>query len=681
MPSPVIKPEPTDAQAPERRPLPGSHRQKLPALLVTADDSLWTQIAAAGASWAPQQIDSIDELIATIPSGQRGVVLWDARGNEACAAALSRIQLHSGRLVVVALDTAESAARWAGPVEQRQVIAHVTLPIAAERLVEALGRAREEIDARVALLGDAAAGAPAAPGGKKLPWPVMAIAGILVLAAAAWVFLRHPESNRPEPVKAAVTTERAVEPEVAGTSTDEKVDALIERAQRAMLDRHYLDPADGSALSLYREALVLDPSRGEAAQGLRRLAEVLYARAQSALDERKFDIALQALETARSIDPQDPRLTAFDERIASLRAELGPAQIQAVINAQNFDRAAQLIDEASRARVIGTAKLNQLREELRRRREEVDAERLSTLAGARLQQDRLFEPHSDSAAFYLSEARRLGVVSPALQSLAQEFVKHALPAAHGAIEQRHFGDAERLLTEMRNVGAPAATLSALTRELNAARGQREKSDQPQFLDLARTRLAQGNVAEPENDSALYYVNLLRAADTQGPGTAQISGAVQAQLIERARAALDTADSAKADLALRQARTLGDSTDLDALSERLARAKSPVGGDAAARHGGLQEVSENALTRLKPLQPQYPRAALVREQEGWVEIAYTVAANGKVTDIKVLRSSPPGLFDNAAKDAVARLIYQPTLQDGNAVAVTTKIRVAFRLAAK
>ena len=67
---------------------------------------------------------------------------------------------------------------------------------------------------------------------------------------------------------------------------------------------------------------------------------------QSALDEKQFEAALQALETVRSIDPEDTRLPALDERIAKIRAELGPAEILAAINAQNFDRAAQLIDQA-----------------------------------------------------------------------------------------------------------------------------------------------------------------------------------------------------------------------------------------------------------------------------------------------------------------------------------------------
>src|ERR1019366_648265 len=140
------------------------------------------------------------------------------------------------------------------------------------------------------------------------------------------------------------------------------VDILIERAEQAMLDRHYIDPAEGSALVLYRGALNLDPSNGEARQGLTRLAQGLFARVQAALDQRKVDLALQALETARSISSDDARLAALDARIGAFRSELGPAQIQAAINAQNFDRATELIDEAARAKLLSSAKLAQLRD-------------------------------------------------------------------------------------------------------------------------------------------------------------------------------------------------------------------------------------------------------------------------------------------------------------------------------
>jgi TonB family protein len=686
VPTPASKLDPAAAHPPERSAPSPVKRQKLPVLLITSDDSLWPQISAIGDQYAPRQVDSVDDLIATTQAGQSAVVLWDARGQASAAAALSRIQMHSDRYVIVALDAPDNAAAWESPLSHRQIVAHLPLPIVVDNLIGALERAREEIDARVALLGDGSGATPHPPGDRpKVTGKSLAI-GMCVLGvcAAAFMLFRPHDSTvavavKPKPVEASAPQL----PQGATASADEKVDLLIERAQQAMLDRHYLDPAEGSALALYRSALLLDPSRGEASQGLQRLAEILFAKVQSALDERKFDVALQALETARSINPGDSRLAAFDERLATLRTELGPAQIQAALNAQNFDRATQLIDEAARARVLTGAKLNQLRDEVRRRREQFDSGRLVALIGARLQQDRLLDPHNDSAAFYLDEARQTGISSAALQAQNQEFIKRSMQAARSAIDQRRYGDADRYLTELRNCGAAAPVVAALQHDLTAARSQpaHEKSDQQQFLELARSRLAQGNVTEPENDSAFYYVNQLRAVDPQNFGLPQMSSAVQQKMIERAREALDAADLVKAEAVLRQAKSLGDSADLDALNGRLLEAKLKAAGGALGSPGNMQEVAENSLARLKPMQLKYPSRALERSIEGWVEISYTVTPKGKVVDVKALRADPVGVFEAAATDAVLRMSYKPVVKDGTPIAVTTKIRVAFRLAAK
>jgi protein TonB len=88
-----------------------------------------------------------------------------------------------------------------------------------------------------------------------------------------------------------------------------------------------------------------------------------------------------------------------------------------------------------------------------------------------------------------------------------------------------------------------------------------------------------------------------------------------------------------------------------------------------------------LTRTKQLKPQYPHQALAHNTEGWVEIGYTVTAAGKIADAQVLKASPAGVFDAAGLDAVNHMRYQPYVRDGKPVAVTTKIRVAFRLASE
>jgi TonB family protein len=659
-------------------------KAKLPVLLISGDDTLWPQIGAhVGGDLLLKQVDSIDELFTATASGQPAIVLWDARNQTDAAGVLSRLQLHSPRFAVVALDEAGGANAWTNPIALRQVVAHVAVPIPAADLTAALESAREEVNARIALLGDGSAaasapgspdaGSPAAPSGpRNIPWiPVSVIAGVLVAGVGAYLVLR-PSDTPVKPAPAASAEQAQQQPAKAPAGADEKVDLLIEKAGQAMVDRHFIDPADGSALTLYRNALVLDPNNGEAHQGLQRLAEILITRAQSALDERKFDVALQALESARSINPGDRRLSALDERIASLRAELGPAQIMATINAGNFDRAGQLIDEAARTKSLSAAKLAQLRDELRRRHQDSDAANFVKLIDTRLQQDKLVEPRNDSAAYYLTQARAAGASAAALQSQSQEIYKRLTQAEHAAIDQRRFADADRVLADLRTYGAPAATIASLQHDLSSARSQQAAAvpEQPQYLDLAQSRLAQGKLTEPDNDSALFYVNQLRATDPKNSGLARISSAVQAQILDQARAALDSAQPARAETLLQMAAGLGASADLAPLNQRLAQLKLTATGPP--------EVLEASLARAKAIELDYPTDALRRGVEGWVDVAYVVTAEGKVTTIKVLDSSPKKVFDTAATRALARTRYKPATQGGKSIAVSTKLRISFRL---
>lgn len=677
MPKTLRKEELTAAE-PAARPLPQAvKKQKLGVMLVTADDSLWPQIGAdLNAGLILKQLDSIDELISSVPSGQAGIVLWDARNHPDPAAVLSRLHLHSSRFAIVALDDATSGGAWTLPIQHRQLVAHVGLPIVDNVLSSALDSAHEEVNSRLALLGDGSAPPPAAPAAPKKPWLLPAvIGGVAVAALVAFMLARQGSTDVKSPPAAASAPGKAAPAPAAPAKqaeADEKIDALIEKAQQAMLDRHFIDPVAGSALSLYREVLIINPDNGEARQGLQRLSEILIARVQSALDDRKFDVALQFLETARSIDATDRRLSALDEKIANLRAELGPAQILAALNAQNFDRAAQLIDDAARTKALPAAKLAQLRDEVRRRRDDFEVARLLKLVDARMQQDHVIDPHNDSALYYLDQAKQAGASGPAMQGQTQELLKRLMQMGRSAIQQRSYGDADRILAEMHGMGAPAASITSLQRELTLARSQQtvQKPDLPQYLELAQSRLAQGKLTEPDNDNALFYVNQLRTTDPKNAALAQISGAVQGQILERARVALDAGDPEKSSALLQLAAGLGASPDLDALNDRIHQRKA--GG------GDVLQMPEQSLTRLNKLEVQYPARALQTGIEGWVEIAYTVGPDGSVTNVKVVNATPTRVFEASATRAVSHLRYQPVVQGGKAIPVGTQVRIVYRV---
>jgi protein TonB len=76
-------------------------------------------------------------------------------------------------------------------------------------------------------------------------------------------------------------------------------------------------------------------------------------------------------------------------------------------------------------------------------------------------------------------------------------------------------------------------------------------------------------------------------------------------------------------------------------------------------GDFPELDSNLVqANVAPVhrvQPQYPRRALARRLEGWVELVFEVDSRGQVQPetIRVVAAQPEGVFDRAARRAIAR----------------------------
>ena len=67
-------------------------------------------------------------------------------------------------------------------------------------------------------------------------------------------------------------------------------------------------------------------------------------------------------------------------------------------------------------------------------------------------------------------------------------------------------------------------------------------------------------------------------------------------------------------------------------------------------------------------PEYPEFAREQEIEGHVVVRFTITDSGGVRDVEVIEANPPRVFDVAARQAAARLRFQPRLVDSEPVAV-------------
>jgi protein TonB len=78
---------------------------------------------------------------------------------------------------------------------------------------------------------------------------------------------------------------------------------------------------------------------------------------------------------------------------------------------------------------------------------------------------------------------------------------------------------------------------------------------------------------------------------------------------------------------------------------------------------MQDRDVQPLVRINP---DYPPRAEAQGIEGWVKVQYTITGTGAVTDVKVVESEPPSVFDNAAVKAVSRWRYNPKVEGAVAV---------------
>ena len=91
-------------------------------------------------------------------------------------------------------------------------------------------------------------------------------------------------------------------------------------------------------------------------------------------------------------------------------------------------------------------------------------------------------------------------------------------------------------------------------------------------------------------------------------------------------------------------------------------------ESATDSGSLTAVPDGTLPIVK-VAPTYPDEAVREGIEGHVLLEFVVTESGAVRDPVVLEAEPPGVFDQAALDAVGKFKYKPKVVDGELVEIT------------
>jgi TonB family protein len=270
----------------------------------------------------------------------------------------------------------------------------------------------------------------------------------------------------------------------------------------------------------------------------------------------------------------------------------------------------------------------------------------------------------------VAQLRKVAGDSRRTVAATRELENAYLKRAREAGVARQAAEYERWLDEAREIGASAARISAVQREVRVATvAKATVSDADRNAKLLQERINDGRLLEPAQDSALFHLNALRASDAGAAAAA--AGVLSARLLERSRSSLAAGRLDDAERHVVAARQLGlNLQDVQAVESSIEAARVPALAAAV-------QVTADQLKRTRYVAPEYPRQALAKELSGDVRVKYTVGTDGRVKDAAVTASNPAGVFDEVALAAVRRWRFKPYEVDGQPVEAISGTVMVFR----
>jgi protein TonB len=736
----AASPSPARAQS---KPIAGpraspSSAPRVEFVAVSSDDSLLEQVGQAldGES-VIRQVDTVDAARDLIRATPCCVVLLEVPAQGNAAQLVKRLDAHSELTVIVVFAPTAETATVARAITATATFAVLPIPLEVAKTAAVLEGARDEAASRHTLLtqramaeaaataqpdpaahpapsdparGDTQAFAPAMPGprtargetaatdlavaepdklrgepprDRRKPLVIGALLALVAVGAGAtWYLTRDAKTESaasareettppavgvaPADVAAPAVTAPVATNDAETAIKSGAVEDLLDLARTAFSERRYTDPKAESALVYYRSVLAQEPDNGEAREGLARIVVVLDERLQAALNDDRYDDAALALAQLKLANADPARLKDAEGKVAA-------AQIATAIDRDNPERAAALLRQAETSRALKGDQVARLRADIERQQADTRVKRLIGEIDTRIRDGRLVEPANDSAKYYVGQLRKLPNGAQAGNSQQRVLENAVLDQARAAGVRKQNDELERWLGEARKLGVSSSRITAVRREARptAAAAPAAASDVGRLAALVQTRINEGRLLEPAQDSALYQLGQLRTVDVAGTQYSTSARALSDRLLERGHGAVGERKPDVAQNYAAAARQVGvNEAGVAALEGEIAQLRA---ADETPR------VSNDQVKRTRYVAPEYPRDAMLRSIEGSVKVRFTIDSDGKVSEALVVSSTGNHVFDKAALSAVRRWRFEPLSVAGEPAQATLETTVVFKLA--
>jgi len=538
------------------------------------------------------------------------------------------------------------------------------------------------------VVGGAAGGSSAAPqrgasspaGGRpSLPVPALAAVGALVVAGVLWLALRD---SGPAPgaapgtatVPAAGTSAMGAPAAATPTATlDKATQGQLEQAEKAYARGELVLPAGKSAADLFRQVLQKVPGQAQATAGLDKVVNALLGLAEKAILEGKLDDAARDIDSAKALQPDNVRIAFLSTQLGKERERLLLTRARAAAASGDLGKALAVLDSTGDAAAPSSAGLvAQARRELEAQQVNERVRELLRLGNERLRSGSLTEPASDNARFYLESARALAPREVGVARLSTALQNRALADARAAVARGDATAANRAIRSASDLGVASSDLEPLRAQVASTQTNSRAAETGRLSALVAQRIGQGRLVEPANDSAKSYFTTLLQADPNNATVASLRQPLGRAMLTEARDAIGRGDFPAA------TRWMGEAESIGLPASEVAAVNADLVAARDKQQQRAQIVGAGSLKRIRTVEPTYPREAKANNVTGWVDLEFTVTAQGSVADIRVTGSQPASVFDIAAVEALNRWRFEPVQRDGGAVEQRARLRMRFQI---